>query len=84
MQTGKAPQRPKLNQGRIIDSTPTEDQYILQEDQRLHCVKCNAYRYHDIFGVVSGDEIITIKIITHCRDCGFEVEKDAQPVGKVG
>lgn len=50
----------------------------------MHCVRCGKYTCHDIYGVVAGDEIITVKVITHCRDCGFEVEQNPQPIGKVG
>ena len=83
MQTKKK-NRPKINQGRLLESFDDEDLYIIAEDQRMHCPKCDKYRYHDIYGTVAGDEIITVKVITHCRDCGFEIEKDPQPIGKVG
>jgi len=76
--------RPQLNQGRLLGRYDDEDLYIISENQRMHCPKCNQYRFHDIYGTVAGEAIITVKIITHCRDCGFEVEQAPQPVGKVG
>lgn len=87
MQTAKQKHkksRPKLNQGRLLESFDEEDNYILAEDQRMNCMRCGKYTCHDIYGVVAGDEIITVKVITHCRDCGFEVEQNPQPIGKVG
>jgi len=68
----------------LIESFDDEDLYIIRENERLHCVKCSKYTYHDVYGTVAGENVITVKVITHCRDCGFEVEKDPQPIGKVG
>ena len=76
--------RPKLNQGRLLESFDDEDNYILAENQRLNCVKCNRYTNHDIYGVVSGDEIIAVSVITHCRDCGLEIKQDPKPIGQMG
>lgn len=77
-------QRPKINQGRLIESFEDEDLYIIRENERMNCVKCSKYTYHDIYGTVSGEQIIMVKIITHCRDCGHETEKDPQPIGNMG
>lgn len=83
-QSQKPKTRPKLNQGELFESYEDEDVYIISENERLHCPKCNQYRYHDVYGSVAGENIITVKVFTHCLDCGFEVEKPTQAIGKVG
>jgi hypothetical protein len=75
--------RPKVNQGRLIGSDSETDTYILREDDRIFCPKCQKYRYHDVFADISGHDLITMEVISHCRDCHHEISQPPQMIGKV-
>ena len=76
--------KPRFNvkNGTFIDCTDdVETHHVATE--RMFCTKCAKTRYHEIFVEVSGNEIIKIQPIAHCKDCHHETRGEIKPGGNM-
>ena len=52
-----------------VDGTET---FLVADDFRQHCPRCDKHRFHDIYAELGGAPIVQCRTYAHCRDCGFE------------